>query len=574
MRMDSSSGKSTSSRCAICSGLHDLAQRRSCRLARLRPFQRGATGPDTTTPSGRRTCPTRRSWTYSRSRSLATSLAVFGRRATSSAFHCATPARYSSVPLRVAALRRNSLEIVDGSRPTQRAISRTPAPCALSTAISSRSANDRYRPESRPNSNGDMPPPSRNQRLPAACDAPTAIPASSLVNPCAIKIQNSRSTSRRRDSAPGDFIGDLPVSSFIHPAGLPINTSNIKVLRRPVESSLNSLVAVMGQPGDVTPLALAGPDAHLQGVQREVGAQRGGQLPADHPPGEHVDHERGVDPSGERAAVGDVSDPQLVRAAGGEVAVDQVGPGVRPGPRDRRARALRSGDPPQTGQPHQPVDRAAGDPVALAVQLGVDLADPVDLVVGRMDVLDHRCGRRVGHRPRRGRSGPVGVVAARGDLQVPADRLDPERLLVLVDELDDHLDGRSSSAAKKADALRKIALDRRSSLTSRSSSANRAASDAVVPARSPASISAWLTHPRNVSGLIPSCSPTRCNAPGRVTGSRRASTAIRIARPRSSSGYFLGAAMTLILSGIESLHQTRHETYHPDDKLLAFLESQ
>ena len=127
--------------------------------------------------------------------------------------------------------------------------------------------------------------------------------------------------------------------------------------------------------------------------------------------------------------------------------------------------------------------------------------------------------------------------------------------------------GRSSSAAKKADALRKIALDRRSSLTSRSSSANRAASDAVVPARSPASTSAWLTHPRNVSGLIPSCSPTRCNAPGRLTGSRRASTAIRIARPRSSSGYFLGATMTLILSGIESLHQTRHEQFgrRPED---------
>src|SRR5665648_167834 len=117
MRMDSSSGKSTGSRCAICSGLHDLAQRRSCRLAWLRPFQRGATGPDTTTPSGRRTCPTRRSWTYSRSRSLATSLAVFGRRATSSAFHCATPGRYSSFPPRVAALRRSSREIVDGSRP-------------------------------------------------------------------------------------------------------------------------------------------------------------------------------------------------------------------------------------------------------------------------------------------------------------------------------------------------------------------------------------------------------------------------------------------------------------------------
>ena len=36
---------------------------------------------------------------------------------------------------------------------------------------------------------------------------------------------------------PGDFIGALPVNPFIHPAGLPINTSTIKVLRRPVESA-------------------------------------------------------------------------------------------------------------------------------------------------------------------------------------------------------------------------------------------------------------------------------------------------------------------------------------------------
>ena len=43
-------------------------------------------------------------------------------------------------------------------------------------------------------------------------------------------------------------------------------------------------------------------------------------------------------------------------------------------------------------------------------------------------------------------------------------------------------------------------------------------------------------------------------------GSRRRSTAILIARSRSSSGYFLGAAMTLILSWNESLHQTRHGT--------------
>src|SRR3954464_8255648 len=85
--------------------------------------------------------------------------------------------------------------------------------------------------------NNGIPPRSRNHRLPAACDAPTATAASSLVSPLAISRQNSRSTSRRSDGAPGDFIADRPVNSFIHPAGLPINTSTIEVLRRPVDSS-------------------------------------------------------------------------------------------------------------------------------------------------------------------------------------------------------------------------------------------------------------------------------------------------------------------------------------------------
>lgn len=53
---------------------------------------------------------------------------------------------------------------------------------------------------------------------------------------------------------------------------------------------------------------------------------------------------------------------------------------------------------------------------------------------------------------------------------------------------------------------------------------------------------------------------TRASAPDRVAESCRASTAIRVARSRSSSGYFLGAAMTLILTWIASLHQTRGGT--------------
>jgi hypothetical protein len=53
-------------------------------------------------------------------------------------------------------------------------------------------------------------------------------------------------------------------------------------------------------------------------------------------------------------------------------------------------------------------------------------------------------------------------------------------------------------------------------------------------------------------GVSPSCSPIRLHAPGRVLGFFRASTVRRIARSRSSSGYFRGAAMTLILRGLRA----------------------
>jgi hypothetical protein len=118
-------------------------------------------------------------------------------------------------------------------------------------AISSRSEKDKYRPETGTTMNVGIPPRSRNHRVPAACDTPTATAASSLETPLAISCQNARCTSRRNDGAPGDFIADLPVNAFIHPAGLPINTSTIKVLRRPVESTQYTSVKF------TQPLALA-----------------------------------------------------------------------------------------------------------------------------------------------------------------------------------------------------------------------------------------------------------------------------------------------------------------------------
>ena len=69
------------------------------------------------------------------------------------------------------------------------AAGRSPAPRhpAPSTARSPPAPrNDRYRPDSGASMNVGIPPRSRNHRLPAACDTPTASAASSLLNPLAI----------------------------------------------------------------------------------------------------------------------------------------------------------------------------------------------------------------------------------------------------------------------------------------------------------------------------------------------------------------------------------------------------
>ena len=72
-----------------------------------------------------------------------------------------------------------------------------------------------------------------------------------------------------------------------------------------------------------------------------------------------------------------------------------------------------------------------------------------------------------------------------------------------IDVVDHRLCGRSSSAAKKAEADFKMALARRSSKFSRSSCLIRSASSVVVPGRSPRSTSARRTQLRRVSGLTP-----------------------------------------------------------------------
>ena len=88
-----------------------------------------------------------------------------------------------------------------------------------------------------------------------------------------------------------------------------------------------------------------------------------------------------------------------------------------------------------------------------------------------------------------------------------ADGLDPELIEVFVDERDHLVVGRSSSAAKKADAALRISLARRASASSRL--ILRISSAGVCEADAGATSGPWRWHHiRKVSSLTSSCGAT------------------------------------------------------------------
>src|SRR5699024_7386803 len=86
--------------------------------------------------------------------------------------------------------------------------------------------------------------------------------------------------------------------------------------------------------------------------------------------------------------------------------------------------------------------------------------------------------------------------------QDTTDGLDPETIPEHIDISDHLVVGRSSSAAKKADAVFRISLARRSSAFSRLSLRSSAWVSVDTPDFLPASTSACCTHRRNVSTAI------------------------------------------------------------------------
>jgi hypothetical protein len=132
----------------------------------------------------------------------------------------------------------------------------------------------------------------------------------------------------------------------------------------------------------------------------------------------------------------------------------------------------------------------------------------------------------------------VCVLARRTQRQLGAMRLDPKPVLVLIDKGDHFFNWRSSSAwAKKADAVFRISLARRSSLTSRLSAFISSPLPVLSPFRRPSSMSAYLTQRRNGSVVQPIFSATEQVAAQRDECSCNACSNSRTARSLTSGEY-------------------------------------
>ena len=117
----------------------------------------------------------------------------------------------------------------------------------------------------------------------------------------------------------------------------------------------------------------------------------------------------------------------------------------------RGAHLLGPRDTAQAELIHEAPDVVTADVDVLAAQLVPHLPDPVDIEVRLVHPLDLGLHPRILQRSLRRWPGLGRVVGGWGDRQGLADRLDPEDGAVLVDEPRHRLEGRSSSAAKKAE---------------------------------------------------------------------------------------------------------------------------
>jgi hypothetical protein len=277
------------------------------------------------------------------------------------------------------------------------------------------------------------------------------------------------------------------------------------------------------------------PERHVERIERKLGVQRAGYLPAHHIAREDVDDEGDVDPSTVGLHIGQVGDPEAVGRGGAELPRHQVSGTCAEFIAERGPHAALAAHHPAEPEPtHEALDGAARHADPLAVELGPHLVGAIHAAVLGPDALDGGLELRVPDLADRPRAGARRVIGGGSNLQEAADRLDSPAGAVGVDEA--HRGGScgSSSRAKKTEAAFRISLARRSSRFSRSNSCIRCRSVLVSPGRSPLSTSARRTHNRRVSAFMPSLSAIDEIAAHSEGYSLRCSPTIRTARSCNS----------------------------------------
>ena len=201
-------------------------------------------------------------------------------------------------------------------------------------------------------------------------------------------------------------------------------------------------------------------DGHPERVADQRGAHMRRELPADHAPAVDVDDEGQEDQALPAAQVGEVGHVELVRPAGGEVALDEIRApgGVRVGRGRLPARAAALGALDAVSA-HQPLDAVTTDLDSPPSQREVQLAVAVGLEVLGVQRADRRDELLVGDRAGRPPAGGALVVRRARHPERAADELDGEAGGLLRLDEGAHLRGvPSSSLAKNTDAALRISL--------------------------------------------------------------------------------------------------------------------
>jgi hypothetical protein len=194
---------------------------------------------------------------------------------------------------------------------------------------------------------------------------------------------------------------------------------------------------------------LAAPERHVEGVGDELGAAVIAEAPAQDPAAPGVEHERAVDPAFVGAVLGDVGDPELVRAVDCELVVDEIFGGCLGRVALGAASLASTGDALQACMSHEPLDAlAAAANTHADGELGVNSGAAVGASGEGVGFDDQRCQLGISLCSRRGWPALPVVEPGRGQGQQPAAHRDREAVDgEPVHDREDHF-GRTFSCAK------------------------------------------------------------------------------------------------------------------------------